>query len=228
VALLCAGIASVCIVTGLLMSFGLSQLAVNRSEAMTGLPVTSANWRGTSSAGGLLRPTFAGATSQFFGSYLADGKEIEMAVIQYETQSHTNELIGGTNAVVDPDLWQILSAEKKSVSLPLLRSVDLQEVVARRGEETCLIWYWFDVNGSQAASEFRVKFLEGRNALLRRPTVSSVVILSLATGEDRDAGRLAMKQFLGVSYAGIQQCLAGGHGEIECGLPVPARPDRED
>jgi EpsI family protein len=130
-------------------------------------------------------PFMVGADLERSASYACGNVKVSLYVALYVQQQPGKELISSQNELV-PD-YMVARGRRSSGEFRSSdgHSVEIDETSVG-GESPQLIWHWFSVGASSAASEPRVKLLEAMDTLrLRQRSVSAVYVVAVSGTDER-------------------------------------------
>jgi EpsI family protein len=201
------GLALLCIALGPTLLWRTSIMSVQESDSVASIPFFAEGWRLISASDPEWRPVFFGASTEMLGKYTDGEHFVDLALLQYEGQIQGGEIVNARNSIASVDDWQILfdkqmKLQNRSRAPQKVRSVFLVNPVSRR-----LIWYWYDVNGQSSVSSLGVKILEGKNFVLGRSRVSSLLAVSVRIDESEDNAQRVLNRFLDMAIPSIERCI---------------------
>jgi len=124
-------------------------------------------------------------------------------VLAYGRQAPGAEMVGAMNTLIDERRWQVL----ESGSAPEVGGglTPRQLLIGGDGGRR-VVWYWYEVDGSVTAADWRAKVLEAWNQLVHGSSASALVVVSARAPDDSDA-REALTDFVRAARSAIEDCL---------------------
>lgn len=173
------------------------------------------------------QPAFRGATHELTRSYAAGEQRIALAVIRYDATGQGTELANRANLVADMDLWDIVDARLRSLSIDGEQVVNVRESVIRRAGMTRLVWSWSEVDGEQVDGALSIKWRETAAFLRgRRPASAAFVASIRVAGRDPQQGAAALAGFVADAWSELRRCAynagAEAQGCVFAGTATPA------
>ncbi|MDC0661935.1 exosortase A [Marinobacter sp. SS21] len=134
------------------------------------LPDSSSAWRGPIRFAEFWEPSFKNPDIDLSGIYVSpELNRIQLQVIGYRNQTQGKELIYYENRLYDNGDWREASSTVQSAQLagsdmrPRFRETVLED---RRGDDTLVVWSWYELGSYRDISEFNVKIMGGLKKLL--------------------------------------------------------------
>jgi exosortase D (VPLPA-CTERM-specific) len=179
---------------------------------LTSFPLTLGEWRGTESH---LAPDILAAlqlSDYWIADYARphDAAPVDLYIAYYERQkigaaTHTpsNCMPGGG--------WQIDQRGTEDVRLPSGTAIALTRLLIKRGEDTELVYYWFDERGRDMTETPIAKWYLLRDSIAMHRSDGAVIrlVTPLTQGESAAAAEGRLNDFLGLAYPEIQAFIPG-------------------
>jgi EpsI family protein len=129
-------------------------------------------------------------------------------VALYPEQTQGEELVSSANTLVGPESrFRQPDREIRVDSGPL----SVEEAVLTGPDGALLVWKWYWISGQNTSSRIWAKALESKQKLLLRSPSSAGIIL-FTDGNDEEAARARLEEFLVAALPGIEAGLTGvGH-----------------
>ncbi len=118
----------------------------------------------------------------------ADGFEIYFSAAYFERQSPGKELIEITTARLHED------AEEMMIPIAGRSSMRVNKGIYQRNEQTHLVVFWYEMDGQVVSRWTDIKRLTLLNALTKRKTNGTLVVVSSPLGKREQATELLEKQ----------------------------------
>ncbi|WP_299614822.1 exosortase A [Pelagibius sp.] len=142
------------------------------------------------------QPHFRGADSQFLRSFNAPDGEVVLFVAHYAYQRDGHEIIAGGNSFVGRGTGrQVTRFEQTEVALADRRWA-VREILVQTVQGPRLIWFWYEVGGTQTASAVVGKLLEIWHTISGGSRSATAFALSTAPADDLRASRARLTAFL--------------------------------
>ena len=142
----------------------------------------TANWR----------PAYRGWTTHAHGVLPGHPSDIDIDLLYYGSQAQNGKLISAVNQLADRITWHEQDATNTNVDGMRVSEAILHNAVGARR----IVWYWFDVGGSQTTSGTRTKILQLKRFLQRGRADGALVALSVACPFDCSSERTVLEHSL--------------------------------
>jgi len=183
------------------------------------LPGNIPGWQASNTFDADFQPRFVGASRELFASYTREGRQVNLAVVQYARQRQGAELASFGNVVLDKTRFRKIGKMKqRHVEVGAEFGFPVRELLANRTMSQGIVWYWFSVNGQPVSSDIQVKLQEGMNLLRGRASTSSAIIIGLNVMRDLDSDRSLLQEFLAASYGPVNRCLTMIEQHPDCSI----------
>jgi EpsI family protein len=169
-----------------------------REPADLRLPVLSQEWVGPLLSESPLRPQFAGAAAERFGSYSRSedyGARVHVFANLYVEQRQGAELVGFSNVVLADSLWDLTSVESSPASeatsgfVPQFREFSARDVSGTRW----VIRHTNVIAGRTIAADWESKIALGLGALAMQAPRAGFVALAAPCTDSCDSARGAVE-----------------------------------
>ncbi|MDT8383048.1 MAG: exosortase A [Gammaproteobacteria bacterium] len=160
------------------------------------LPQGTGEWAGPFATSSPWRPHFVGAQEQRV-EYRKQGQRVEVYLAYYPSQDKEAELINWHNAVFDSERSQRLAGAAAQARLPNAASWPVFETRLLTGDDSRLVWHWYEIDGAATVSRVWAKAYAARSRLLGSRTGSVAWVLSTEYSLGAEQGAAVMEDFLG-------------------------------
>jgi len=134
-------------------------------------------------------PAFAGADAQVSGTYQCGEAAVSVAEAAYVRQHQGKKAIRVRSAVLPQD--DRFTPDTRLLDLgPDRHNASVAETEFATASGMTLAWTWYAVNGEPTSCRLCVKALEAKYAILMRPGVSVVLVVTGAYRTDADLARI--------------------------------------
>jgi exosortase A len=197
-----AAVAVACVVLGPYLFYGRDAGAADAAWAM-GMPVLRERWRGPITTADAWRLEGGGAARSFHGSYASGATDVAVDVLAYGRQAPGAEMVGAMNTMIDERRWQVLET---GLAADVGGLTPRELLIRDDNGGRRVVWYWYEVDGSRTAADWRAKALEAWNQLVHGSSASALVVVSARASDDSDA-REALADFVRAARSAIEDCL---------------------
>jgi EpsI family protein len=139
-----------------------------------------------------------GGQSYFIANYIhPDRMPINFYVAYYEYQRKAGDFIHSPKLCLPGAGWYIDLNHTRQIRLPGNDSLVFNELVTRKGDDSQLVYYWYQGRDRNFTNEFAAKFWMVWDGIWRRRTDGSLVrvIANLKSHQSLEEARSAMDQF---------------------------------
>ncbi|HET6724910.1 MAG TPA: exosortase A [Gammaproteobacteria bacterium] len=156
------------------------------------------------------QPSFSGADAIVAGRYAGDDTVVSLYASKYVgAQVRGHDLLAYENVLFDSDRWHAGERRQRRIPLPDGSSQIVGEVVLQNAGRQRLMWYWYDVDGSQFTSPSRVRAWQAWEQLRGVALKSSVIAVSTPIEADqRASAEAALTDFVQAVAPQVERQLA--------------------
>ncbi len=119
---------------------------------------------------------------------LADYRSVDHGSINLYTAYYDHQKKGRSahspKSCIPGDGWEIKSFEQQSIALNDQASIGVNQVIISKGEQTSLVYYWFQQRGRIITNEYLVKFYLMWDALTQNRTDGAMIRLTTSVFEN--------------------------------------------
>ncbi|HAX92163.1 MAG TPA: VPLPA-CTERM-specific exosortase XrtD, partial [Rhodospirillaceae bacterium] len=175
-------------------------------------PLTLSDWRGQLQT---LDPAIA-AELKLSDYWLADyarkaGEPAVNLYVAYYDSQRAGVITHTPASCIPGGGWRIESKDVKAVAMEA-GTLNVSRILARRGKDAILVYYWFDQRGRNLTESYAVKAYLLVDSLTKGRTDGSLIRLVTAVGEHEtlDAAEQRLQAFLKVARPAVQSHLPAG------------------
>jgi EpsI family protein len=150
--------------------------------------LVSAPWNARPAYDASWTPDLPGKTSDFVQSYSNGQRRVDLYLAAY-SGGPGFELLNSYNRVSNSKRWSLI-ADSFEYHLLDGKPVRIRQSLIRSGNDSRLIWTWYQIAGESTGSPERVKFLQAKARIMGYSAATTVVAIStarLAETKDEDA-----------------------------------------
>jgi EpsI family protein len=139
-----------------------------------------------------------GGQSYFIANYHKEQTvPINFYVAYYEYQRKAGDFIHSPKLCLPGAGWYFEVNHIREIDLPNNRKLVFNELVSRKGDQSTLVYYWYQGRNRNFTNEFVAKFLMVWDGIWRRRTDGALVrlITNLRPGQPIEDAQLVMDQF---------------------------------
>ena len=186
-----------------------SHIAAGPLSAPTPVP----GWKLIEDPGWNWQPKQLGADRELDAYYSDAGQPVAVLLRQYLQHSEGGELVPGRQTWrADRVDWKI--AGEQTAGVNLVGEVKVDEAILVSSTTRLLVWAWYRIGHQDTANPYAAKMLEAKQKILNQHRDGTRIFVATPVGEDLDAARRVLQEFLTRHYAGMTQALdspqAGG------------------
>jgi len=172
-------------------------------------PDTIGPWSRTPGAIGW-RPYYRGADLEAAATYELEEKLVGARVGYYRDQTQGAELVSSSNGFIGRGnhAWRRLRRGDGIVELASGDRLPVVEALLDSPRRQLLVWTWYWVNGKETTSRYEVKLREMVGKLLGRSPPAAGVTVCAFVGDDEEAARRTMTNFLDAALVELSRELA--------------------
>jgi exosortase A len=188
--MLCVGLAAVGPAVGAVLDASPALVALKEAP-----PSLAAPWRRLAEGAADWRPRVVRADRQYSDSFTDGSIRVDRFVALYVPRGRENNLIRSDNRIADLDRWNI-AARRRAVAHIGGREAPVNAAEIVSGTSRRLVWWFYVVEGTNAASVYEVKQHQVHAYLTRNGCPSAFVAVAVEMAEGRDAAGI-LDQYLG-------------------------------
>ncbi len=156
------------------------------------LPVKAGGWLRFVAERSDWMPVYHGAVNQK-QFYQKDNNEVVFYMGYYPVQNQGEELINDLNYISNKKVWRTIYPRAR------IRDVGerqvLEQMLENGAKKQRLVWYWYNIAGKATTNKYEAKVLQVLG-LLTDKSWAYVAAVSAQTGDDADATRQVLKDFI--------------------------------
>jgi exosortase A len=178
-------------------------------------PAEAYGWTGPAFGASDWQPEYRNPAQSDVATYSKDGHKIDVAIVRYIGARTDAELANAENKIADAAKWRLGTA--KELRLEAGNPINaVAEIRVGNMNGKRLVWYWYDVNGSQALRPITIKILEASKILRAQPSNSSLIAVAARNETDEAMAREILAKFLEDMGGAMRSCLYSNSDTLSC------------
>ena len=170
--------------------------ATSSMHVVLAAPVAASGWQ-TAAALNTWQPHYLGTDAALRQSYTQGARRVSVDLEYYRHQRQGAELINSQNVLVvqKDSQWRQVADTPREISVSGKR-IGLREAKLRGRDQDLLVWYWYWMDGDYTTNHYLAKLWEGKAKLLGEAGDAAAIIIATDLGDEEDAARAMLSEFL--------------------------------
>ena len=179
----------------------------------------SGGWQRVPDSGTLWKPVYGEPSAEMTGSYVREGRQVDLYIAYYRNQNAERKLISSTNVLVaskDP-LWTIAGNSQRAVALDG-QALELRSTVLRSRPSVTnangnrLIWKWYWIDGHFTGNDYLARLYIMAARLRGHGDAAAAIVLSAP--QNGAITEAVFDAFVSVHGAALNTMLRGASASV--------------
>ena len=188
---------------GQVLAGGVAALQGDAGDYSLALPAAAGGWQGPLETEDRWQPRFAGASDELRARYSGPVGEVEVRAVHYREEGQGAELVNSENRVWDREFWRRLGERERQVQAGA-EELTVHEAVLGLGDSRRVVWYWYQIAGSQLADPVTAKLYGAVAKVTGMDPGGTLMAVAADAPREADEARRRLAAFLAANPSLVQ------------------------